>query len=425
MPTIIPITAEDDWLSYLSAAADWTPPLVPTIILAPHPDDETLGAGGLIARLRAHGGVPVTVIAITDGEGAYADTLGLDRVRVPEQIEALARLGVPESMTKRLGIPDRFVSEHEEEIADALRTAAKPGMQIIAPWPYDFHPDHEAAGRAAAQVAAATGIRLFYYLFWTWHRGTPETLAGVPLSSVALTEAERATKLHALSAHASQLSHSDDQPILSARLLQPAERTFEIYIPGTSVPRFASSATFFEAKYQKKADPWSFSSKPSELFRYDHILNSLAERRYASAFEPGCSIGVLTERLASACDHVHALDFSATAVARARQRCAGLPNVTVECASIPDVLPSATTDLVVLSEIGYYLPLAEWTALAKAIIEPLRPGATVLAAHWLGYSEDHTLSGDEVHSALLALPSLTLEYSERHPTFRLDRLVRR
>ncbi|RXH53995.1 bifunctional PIG-L family deacetylase/class I SAM-dependent methyltransferase [Granulicella sibirica] len=424
MPTIVPITTEYDWLSLLAATPDWTPSLVPTIVLAPHPDDETLGAGGLIARLRAHG-VSVTVLAITDGEGAYADTSGLDRVRVPEQTEALARLGVDESMIQRLGIPDRFVSEHEEELAAALRLVARAGMQIIAPWPYDFHPDHEAAGRAAAQVAAEADIPLFYYLFWTWHRGTPETLAGVHLTSVSLTESERATKRHALSAHASQLSHGDGQPILSARLLQPAERPFEIYIPVTSVPSFASSPAFFEAKYQRKVDPWSFSSKPSELFRYDHILGALAGRRYASAFEPGCSIGVLTERLASLCDHVHALDFSATAAERAGERCARLPNVTVECASIPDVLPSATTDLLVLSEIGYYLPLAEWTALAEAMIQPLRPGATVLAAHWLGYSEDHTLSGDEVHSALLALPSLRLDYSERHPTFRLDRMVRR
>ena len=424
MPTIIPITTEHDWRSFLNGAPGWTPPLVPTIVLAPHPDDETLGAGGLIARLRAHG-VAVTVLAITDGEGAYADTSGLDRVRVPEQTEALARLGVDESMTRRLGIPDRFVSEHEEELAAALRLVVRAGMQIIAPWPYDFHPDHEAAGRAAAQVAAHADIPLFYYLFWTWHRGTPETLAGVHLTSVSLTDAELATKRHALAAHASQLSHGDGQPILSARLLQPAERSFEVYIPITSIPSFASSPAFFEAKYQKRADPWSFSSRPSELFRDDHIMDALAERRYASAFEPGCSIGVLTGRLASVCDHVHALDFSATAAARAGERCAGLPNVMVECASIPDVLPSATTDLLVLSEIGYYLSLAEWTSLAEAMIKPLRSGATILAAHWLGYSEDHTLSGDEVHSALLALPSLMLDYSERHPTFRLDRLVRR
>ena len=424
MPTIIPITAEDDWLSCLADAPHWMPPLVPTIVLAPHPDDETLGAGGVIARLRTHG-IPVTVLAITDGEGAYADTPDLDRLRVPEQTEALARLGVAETMVQRLGLPDRFVSEHEEELAAALRLTVQPGMQIIAPWSSDFHPDHQAAGRAAAQIAAEAKVPLFYYLFWTWHRGTPETLAGLHLLAVPLTESERATKLHALAAHTSQLSHDDGEPILSARLLQPAERTFEIYIPATSIPSFVSSAAFFEAKYQREADPWSFSSKPSELYRYECIIGALAHRRYASAFEPGCSVGVLTEQLALLCDHVHALDFSATAVARARERCASLPHVQVECASIPDVLPSAATDLLVLSEIGYYLPLAEWTALAQSIIEPLRPGTTVLAAHWLGYSEDHTIRGDEVHAALLALPSLALDYSERHPTFRLDRLVRR
>ncbi len=424
MPTIIPITAEDDWLSCLSDVPHWPPPLVPTIVLAPHPDDETLGAGGLIARLRAHG-VPVMVLAITDGEGAYADTPDLNRLRVPEQTEALTRLGVDETMIERLGIPDRFVSEHEEELVAALRLVAQGCTQIIAPWPHDFHPDHEAAGRAALRIAAQANVPLFYYLFWTWHRGTPETLAGLPLTALPLTEAERATKLYALAAHTSQMSHEDGEPILSARLLQPAERAFEIYIPVSSVPSFTSSPAFFEAKYQKEADPWSFSSKPSELFRYDCIIGALAHQRYVSAFEPGCSVGVLTERLALLCDHVHALDFSATAAARARERCACLPHVTVECASMPDVLPSATTDLLVLSEIGYYFPLAEWMALAKSMIEPLRPGTTVLAAHWLGYSKDHTLSGDEVHAALLALPSLALDHSERHPTFRLDRLVRR
>lgn len=88
-------------------------------------------AVGLIARLCAQR-IPVTVLAITDEEGAYADTSGLDRVRVPEQIEAL---DLDRSMIQRLGIPDRFVSEHEEELAAALLMLVKDCMQIIAPFP--------------------------------------------------------------------------------------------------------------------------------------------------------------------------------------------------------------------------------------------------------------------------------------------------
>ena len=83
---------------------------MPTLVLAPHPDDETLGAGGLIARLR-RAGVPVTIVAITDGENAYADTPHLARhSECWSRPRLLHRLGVPERMIHRLHLPDRDVS---------------------------------------------------------------------------------------------------------------------------------------------------------------------------------------------------------------------------------------------------------------------------------------------------------------------------
>ena len=229
MPTIIPLTPESVWLESLSAVPDWQPPAVPTLVIAPHPDDETLGAGGLIARLRG-AGVAITVAAVTDGENAYADTSDLGRVRVAEQTEALARLGVEEAQIVRLGLPDRNVSLHEDELVDALGRMVTPETHLVAPWPMDFHPDHESAGRAAARVAREHGLPLTYYLFWTWHRGDPSVLAHVPLRKLTLTKEERENKEHALRAHASQLEHADGQPILSDELLLPARRDFEVYI---------------------------------------------------------------------------------------------------------------------------------------------------------------------------------------------------
>jgi LmbE family N-acetylglucosaminyl deacetylase len=229
MPTIVPLTPEAAWLPAFAGLADWEIPLVPTLVLAPHPDDETLGAGGLIAKLR-WAGVPVTIVAITDGENAYAGTPRLGDIRVLEQIEAVQRLGVPERMMHRLRLPDRDVSDYEDQLVELLLSLVTADMHLVAPWPRDFHPDHEAVGRAAARVAQLKNLPITYYLFWTWHRGDPSMLDGLRVTKLALNDAELKSKLHALQAHVSQFEHGDGQPILSPELLVPAQRPFEVYI---------------------------------------------------------------------------------------------------------------------------------------------------------------------------------------------------
>ncbi|MGC2402245.1 MAG: SAM-dependent methyltransferase [Acidobacteriaceae bacterium] len=188
--------------------------------------------------------------------------------------------------------------------------------------------------------------------------------------------------------------------------------------------KFASSAAFFEAKYQEKADPWDFSSNLYELQRYDAIISAISHQRYARAFEPGCSIGVLTERLAAYCDEVYAIDFSSIAAVQARARCAHLQQVKIDCAAFPGGTPAKDFDLMVLSEIGYYFTLQDWQRISSALIDSIPKGATVLAAHWLGQSQDHHISGDEVHEILLAHGKLRVEHMERNSNLRLDRLVR-
>ncbi len=201
-----------------------------TVVIAPHPDDETLGAGGLISILRSRG-MEVTVVAVTDGESAYSDAPGLASLREREQTEALARLDVNSDHIHRLRLPDSGVSDHEPRLTDCLLSIARPDSQIVAPWRHDFHPDHEACGRVAEVVAKRQHTSLTSYFFWTWHRGVPETLAGLPLVSLSLGPAERRAKREALLCHQSQLQHESGNPILPENLLEPAWRTFEVFLP--------------------------------------------------------------------------------------------------------------------------------------------------------------------------------------------------
>lgn len=227
---ITPLVDELSWLLRLGNLPAWTPPLVHTVVIAPHPDDETLGAGGLIAHLRSHS-VDVTILAITDGENAYADAIDIRCTRQREQNAALARLGVPASSIHRLHLTDSAVTESEDALVDLLLPHISATTHVLAPWPGDFHPDHEACGRAAQKAAVQRGAPLTSYLFWTWHRAPLDLLDGHPLVSFALDPADRRAKLEALRSHQSQLHHASGQPILPDYLLGPALRTFEVYIP--------------------------------------------------------------------------------------------------------------------------------------------------------------------------------------------------
>jgi len=223
---IQPLVSEQQWLSVLSKAASWTPPRKPTLVIAPHPDDETLGAGGLIAW-QAQCGVPVTVAAVTDGEAAYANSPGLAKIRRAEQELAVQALGARGSLV-RLEMPDSAVAAREADLEERLRPLIASETLVIAPWRNDWHPDHEACARVAGKLCQETGAQLVSYLFWTWHRRTPEIFGGVALHRFELSAELAAAKRAALACHVSQLAQDD--PILPRLLLAPALRTFETYV---------------------------------------------------------------------------------------------------------------------------------------------------------------------------------------------------
>jgi SAM-dependent methyltransferase len=186
------------------------------------------------------------------------------------------------------------------------------------------------------------------------------------------------------------------------------------------MPIHTVSKEFFEEKYRASCDPWSFSSSSYELNRYDEIIRLLGGRMFDHGFEPGCSIGVLTERLAARCGNLSAMDISPTAVAMAQQRCERYPNVIVVEGAIPDDLPRDTFDLIVFSEIGYYFERGILAGVRDVLTECLTKQGVLVGAHWLGVSADHLLTGDEVHEVLRSARSLRMTASRRHNGFLLE-----
>lgn len=195
----------DAWEQRRLQARAWRPRGDHLVVVAPHPDDETLGVGGLITQ-QAAAGARVTVIAVTDGEAAN-DSDGdpaLATRRRREQVDALGQLGVGPLHCIRLHLPDSSVADHESDVTAAVICVATSDATIAAPGRDDWHPDHVAVGRAAEQAAAALGCELVSYYFWMWHHADPDAV-DVPLVSYALGREARARKARALAAHRSQL----------------------------------------------------------------------------------------------------------------------------------------------------------------------------------------------------------------------------
>jgi LmbE family N-acetylglucosaminyl deacetylase len=205
------------------------------VVVAPHPDDEVLGAGGLVALLERRG-TRVVVLALTDGEASHggADAVrGLAVRRAAETDEALRRLLARRPEIRRLGLPDGGLAQHVETLAAGIADALAPGSWCLAPHRLDGHPDHEAAAHAARDACRERGARLLEYPIWLWHWSRPGAagaLAGA--RRVDLPAAVAARKRRAIAAFASQLRCDEraDGAVLPAHVLARFERPFEVVV---------------------------------------------------------------------------------------------------------------------------------------------------------------------------------------------------
>ena len=180
--------------------------------------------------------------------------------------------------------------------------------------------------------------------------------------------------------------------------------------------------SYFDRMYATSSDPWRLATRWYEQRKYAITLAMLPQRHYRHAFEPGCSIGTLTAMLAERCDHVTAMDVAGAALDIADTRLRAdvdrdgpRDRVTLVRGSLDDPWPPGPFDLLVLSEVAYYLEEELLAGLLRRECPRLARGATVIAAHWRHEVADYPLTGDRANRIIAATPGLisTGSYRDR------------
>jgi LmbE family N-acetylglucosaminyl deacetylase len=223
------------WLSPLPGAGPAGPGRIGSaVIVAAHPDDEVLGAGGLISMLAASR-ARLRLVAVTDGERSHrgrTSPASLARRRAAETDAALRALGAGAAEVIRLGLPDSGLADREDELTAALAPLVAGFDLCLAPWDRDMHPDHEAAGRAARKAGPAA---FCCFPVWMWHWASPadprvpwDRALRVPLPPRAASR-----KQGAIACFASQTEDRGHGlgPVLTPGMIAHFTRTMEVLLP--------------------------------------------------------------------------------------------------------------------------------------------------------------------------------------------------
>jgi LmbE family N-acetylglucosaminyl deacetylase/SAM-dependent methyltransferase len=376
---------------------------LPLVVLAAHPDDETLGAGGLI-HMAAAAGRDVHVVVATDGEASHPSSRTLQpeqlaRIRRAEVAAAVGELA-PGARLTFLGLPDGGLHALHDQLTERVTALLDRPVLLVAPWEHDAHPDHEACAVAARQ-SVRTGDTLWQYPIWAWHWDSPEhsRLLAAPLAGLELPAPARAAKRAALDCHVSQhrpLSpRPGDEAILQHGMLAHFTRDLEVFVPDVAA---ATRPGYFDELYAEKDDPWNLAGRFYETRKRGLLLASLPRPRFGAAFEPGCATGLLTAELARRCATVLAWDGAARAVELARARVGDRRDVRIERRRIPGEWPPGRFELIVLSEVGYYCP--DLALLAGRIDAGLAADGVLVACHWRHAAPDHPRTAEQVHASV-------------------------
>ena len=182
---------------------------------------------------------------------------------------------------------------------------------------------------------------------------------------------------------------------------------------------------FFDAIFARDLDPWGFETSAYERAKYADTLQHLARARYRSGLEIGCATGVLSGLLADRCEQFLGVDFSEIALAEARRRHAARAGIAFARLHLPREAPAGRYDLIVLSEVLYFMTRSDVAATAAVVARLAEPGATLMLVHWLGQSEDHVLSGDEAVETFVdaAADFASVNGRVRREGYRLDVLT--
>ncbi|MFJ9622936.1 SAM-dependent methyltransferase [Streptomyces sp. NPDC101181] len=164
--------------------------------------------------------------------------------------------------------------------------------------------------------------------------------------------------------------------------------------------------SYFEGQYARADDPWRLAERWYDRRKYELTVAALPRARYRAAFEPGCSVGVLSALLAPRCDALLCADRAPRAVEAASRRLARMPQVTVRHMSVPGQWPAGSFDLVVLSELLYYFGSADRARVLRHSIDSLGDGGHLVTVHWNHPVDEHTRTGREIAEEVEAAAEL-------------------
>ena len=419
-----------------------------TVVIAPHEDDESLGCGGTIALLRQMD-VPVFVVFVSDGSKSHPNSKKfpaekLRQLRETEALKALQILNVTSQNASFMRLKDTAVPNKTSPDFDAAVQQMMEILKGINPktilvtWEKDPHSDHRSSWQILNQAVLQlkTKPRVLQYLIWIWELGKQaditqnEVVKWFQVNIKPVAE----IKKKAVEAHLSQTTRLiDDDPegfILSPEILAHFDYGEELFIESkpfvSDHPEKTNSlsADFFNEFYSHGDDPWHFESSPYERSKYQATLAALPRETYQSAFEIGCSIGVLTKMLSPKCKKLLAVEPADVPLQKAKERLKDEPHVRLQKMFVPQDFPQEQFDLILLSEVGYFLSWEDLQKLAGLMIEHLQSGGQLLLVHWTPVVPEFPLTGDEVHDYFMNLcrqkKHLKQVLHQRHEKFRLD-----
>lgn len=425
------ITDEQEWRTFLGdreLAPFDTTSAHRVVVVAAHPDDETLGAGNIIQALHA-AGAKITLVVASDGEAAFpalgtADRAALGAQRRAELSKALATLGLGDLEIHLLGFPDSALTEHQVPLTERLTELLRDADCVLVPWPGDPHPDHGAAGRAGL-AARPPHAHCWSYPIWMWHWSKPGD-PSIPWSRAAIHRAgstHRERKQRAVSAFTSQLArgpHGED-PIVDEFMLTHLDRDHEVLF--REPPTVSAPIDRFARLYGAATCPWGAAESWYERRKRSLTMDSLPRERYRRALEPACGTGELTRELTARCAEVIAFDPVPAAVHQARH---AAPGARVEIGALPDRIPSeGPVDLLVFSEILYYLDDRDLVTSLDRLVNVVEPGGHLIATHWRPWAPEAPRDGAAAHRELLDRTELAVLVEHIDDEFLLHVLRRR
>jgi SAM-dependent methyltransferase len=163
------------------------------------------------------------------------------------------------------------------------------------------------------------------------------------------------------------------------------------------------TAQDFERRYRRDQDPWRYRQSRYERRKYAATLEGCGRGPFRNALELGASIGVFSLQLAPRCESLTTIDFAPTAVRLAKSELAPYPHARAIQGRIPDDLPAGPYDLVLASEVLYYLDRDALGRTLDALERELSPAGRLVCVHWRRTGTDRPLSADQVHETIRAL----------------------